>query len=216
MTSLRFHLDFVSPYAYVGWAHAKRLAAAYQRELEPVPVVFGALLGAHGTRGPAEVPAKRAYVVKDAYRKARRAGLPIAPPPTHPFHTIASLRVASVPAEPELRHRVIDALFTATWVGGGGVETMEQIRAALEAAAIEPDEILATAVTQENKDRLRAATEEAIAAGVFGVPTVLVDGELFWGVDSFDALGDHLAGREHVPHELLERWASIAPSATRE
>ena len=67
----------------------------------------------------------------------------------------------------------------------------------------------------EAKARLRDATNAAIAEGVFGVPTVLADGELFWGHDSFDHLDRFLGGEDPVDAELLERWAHIRPSATR-
>ena len=80
--ALRVYFDYVSPYAYIAWHQLPAIAARHAQSIEPVPVVFGALLGAHGTRGPAEVPAKRRYILKDAYRKARRAGLPLTLPPT--------------------------------------------------------------------------------------------------------------------------------------
>ena len=64
------------------------------------------------------------------------------------------------------------------------------------------------------KARLKSDTERAIADGVFGVPTVLVDGELFWGADRLDHI-DRFLGGERITDAELARWAAIRPSATR-
>src|SRR6476646_612833 len=113
MRTVRFHFDFVSPYAYVAWTQIHRVVETRAAVVEPVPVLFAALLNAHGTKGPAEVPAKGVYVFKDASRKAHAAGLPpLEPPPTHPFNPLLALRV-TVAAPAAERRRVIDALFAA-------------------------------------------------------------------------------------------------------
>src|SRR5215475_4422211 len=117
MTPWTFYFDFISPYAFLGWKQIRLLAARVSREVEPVPVLFAALLGAHGTKGPAEVPAKRAYLFRDVARKAYRAGIPgMRPPPAHPFHPLAALRAASLPVSADTRARIVDALFDAAWI----------------------------------------------------------------------------------------------------
>ncbi len=72
--TLRFYFDYLSPYAYVGWHLVERLSKARGLELVAEPVLLAAILNAHGQKGPAEIPAKRRYVFKDAYRKAHAAG----------------------------------------------------------------------------------------------------------------------------------------------
>jgi 2-hydroxychromene-2-carboxylate isomerase len=213
---VRFFFDFVSPYAYVGWTQIHRLVEARGQTVEPVPVLFAGLLNAHGTKGPAEVPAKRVYVFKDASRKAHAFGLPaLAPPPSHPFNPLLALRLCTLPQPEPQRRRLIDALYAATWAGGGGVESAERVREILERLGLDATAMLAAAAAPAAKAALRANTEAAIAAGVFGVPSALVDGELFWGVDSLPHLDDFLAGRDPLPKDALARWAHIVPSATR-
>ena len=108
--TMRYVFDFVSPYAWVGWRPARALAERHGLELTPEPVLFAGLLDAHGNVGPAEVPAKRAYIFKDAYRKARARGLPpLVLPPAHPFNPLVALR--AVTAAPSIA--LIDALFAA-------------------------------------------------------------------------------------------------------
>src|SRR5262245_47888286 len=92
------------------------LAKTHHRGLEPVPILFAALLDAGGPKGPAEIPAKRRYLMKDIARKAYRFGIPnVAPPPAHPFNPLVALRVASLPRDGETRERIIDALYMAAW-----------------------------------------------------------------------------------------------------
>src|SRR5579863_2500266 len=105
--TLAFYFDFLSPYAYLAWTQINEMTSQYEWAVREEPILLAALL-AHGqTKGPAEIPAKRRYMVADVVRKARALNVPIAPPATHPFNPLLPLRVAVV--EP----RAIDALFVA-------------------------------------------------------------------------------------------------------
>ena len=213
--ALRIYFDYVSPYAYIAWHQLPAIAARHARSIEPVPVVFGALLGAHGTKGPAEVPAKRRYILKDAYRKARGAGLPLTLPPTHPFNPLLALRASSLALPDDARRRLIDALFAAVWATGEGLDAPGTVARIASSIGLDGEAIERAASEPDGKARLRAQTDEALAAGVFGVPTVAVDGELFWGVDGLDLLDAYLERREPVPPELIARWETLPASAIR-
>jgi 2-hydroxychromene-2-carboxylate isomerase len=213
---IRVYFDFVSPFAYVGWRAVRTVAARHGRSVEPAPTLFAALLDAHGQKGPAEVPAKRAYVFKDAYRKAHRAGLPpLVPPPAHPFNPLLALRVCSLPLEPAARERLIDGLFHRVWAEGAAIDNDASVVSVADAAGLPGAELVARAKETPAKDALRAQTERAIAGGVFGVPTFVADGELFFGVDGLESLDAFLEGQDPLPPGLLERWASLGSSAWR-
>lgn len=212
---MRFYFDYVSPYAYLAWRQLPAIAARHTQPIEPVPVVFGALLGAHGTKGPAEVAAKRRYILKDVYRKTRLAGVPFTIPPSHPFNPLLALRASSLALPGDARPRLIDALFAAVWETGEGIEAPGAVSRIATSVGLDGDAIERAASEPDTKARLRAQTDEAIAAGVFGVPTVAAFGELFWGVDSLDLLDAFLARREPVPAELVARWEALPASAIR-
>ncbi len=90
-----FYFDFVSPYAYLASTQVHALAARVGREVELAPILFAGLLKAHETKGPAEIPAKRAYLAKDLQRKAHALAVPpLVWPPAHPFNPLVALRVA--------------------------------------------------------------------------------------------------------------------------
>jgi 2-hydroxychromene-2-carboxylate isomerase len=211
---LELYFDFISPYAYLGWKQIHALAEKHGRTVRPTPVLFAALL-AHGhTKGPAEIPAKRIYIFKDTLRTALVNGIPFAPPPSHPFNPLVALRAVSVIAEAE-RRRAIDALFHGAWAGGGGIETEEKVASALNEAGLDGAALVARAKEQPAKDALREQTDRAIQQGVFGVPTMRVGREIFWGCDSFAHLERHLLGNDPLAGVDLRRFATIQPSATR-
>ena len=215
MQQIRFHFDFLSPYAYLAWTQLHALAERTGASVEPAPVLLAGLLNHHGQKGPAEIPAKRIYVFKDTLRRAALLGVPIAPPPSHPFNPLLALR-AVLAAPEDKRRALVDALFAATWghAAEKGVERPEVVRAATQAAGIDAD-LVELASTQPVKDALRASTEEAIAAGVFGVPTMRVGGELFWGLDSLDLLERHLRGEDPLTPDVLARMRDLRASAAR-
>jgi 2-hydroxychromene-2-carboxylate isomerase len=198
-----FYFDFVSPYAYLAWTQIHQLAARHGHDVRPIPVLFAALLGHSGTLGPAEIPLKRAYLYKDTKRLAAMFGVPFAPPPTHPFNPLLALRIAGLDA------RTIDPLYTAAWTGGDGIDSAERV------AAIVGDELVARANEPAAKARLREATDAAIAAGVFGVPSMIADDELFWGCDSLPHLERFLEGNDPITPRDKEIYRALVPSATR-
>jgi 2-hydroxychromene-2-carboxylate isomerase len=215
-TPLRFCFDYLSPYAYLAWTRMPAIAARHGRTVEPVPVLLAAMLNALGNVGPAEIPPKRVYVFKHTSRIAHEFGVPLVPPPAHPFNPLLALRVTATVEDLDARGRLVSALFTAVWGGGGkGVESPEAVAAAIQAAGLEAAPLLAAAGTQEVKDRVRRNTEAALAAGAFGVPSILADGELFFGVDSLGHLERFLRGEDPLAQVDLERWRDLPATASR-
>lgn len=212
--SLRFYFDFISPYAYLGWPQVKALAGRHGLVLQPVPVLFAAFLDSFGHKGPAEIEPKRLYTFKHVLRLAHDLGVPLRPPPAHPFNPLLALRVAEA-ATPEQRPAVIDVLYDRTWSTGEGVTDPEAVSAALDAAGLPGATLVAAAGTPEVKGRVRTNTEQAMARGVFGVPSMEVDGEVFWGQDTVPHVERFLAGEDPVPSDLLERWRDLPQGSVR-
>jgi 2-hydroxychromene-2-carboxylate isomerase len=212
---IRFHFDFLSPYAYLAWTRIHDLAARHGQSVEPVPVVFGALLAAHGTLGPAEVPARRRYLMRDVLRIAHQFDVPLAPPPAHPFNPLLALRVSSLVLEAEQKRLLIDRLFTRTWVDGRGIDTREAVEEAITSCGFDAKTLLDEAESDATKARLRAQTDTAIAAGIFGVPTMMVGDEMFWGCDALPHLEVFLRGENVVPEHLIAHWKSLPVGVTR-
>lgn len=202
---IRFLFDFLSPYAYLAWTQIGDLARDFDRPLVLEPVLFGAMLEAFGTIGPAEVPGKREHTYLDVVRKAALFGVPLVLPPRHPFAPLPALRAATSFPDPGERARAVAALFGAAWGRGDAIDTPEGVVAALDAAGLPGRAAVDRASTHEVKAALHRATSEAIARGVFGVPTCEVDGERFWGTDALPSLRAFLRGEDPITPEIRAR-----------
>ena len=177
----RWYFDFISPFSYLHWQKVRPLVEAGR--VEAVPIVFAAVLNALQIRGPAEIPRKREFIYRQVVWQARRDGTPIAFPPAHPFNPLAALRLCvaagGTPA-------AIDAVFNAIWREGRLADSAQAL--AGEAAALGIADAAAAIADPRVKDALRANTDAAIAAGVFGVPTLAIGEDLFWGNDSHELM----------------------------
>ena len=212
--SICFFFDFISPYAYLAWTQLARVAARSDYTVQPIPVLFAGLLDAHGTNGPAEIPARRRYLIKDVARKAHGFGVPIDAPFAHPFNPLLALRIASLPMTDVEQTKVIDVLYRATWVQRADVTQPHVVASALRTAGLDPA-LVDRARATDAKERVRAQTNDAIALGVFGVPTMLVDDEMFWGTDSMGDLELFLQGSNPATRDLVDRWESLPAAASR-
>lgn len=212
---LDLHFDFISPYAYLAWTQVDRIAKSHGRDVRLVPVLFAAMLDSFGTIGPAEIPAKKEYVFLDIHRKAKLLGVPLAMPPRHPFAPLVSLRAATSFRDPVERARAVAALYGGAWQNGRGVDTPELVKEALDAAGLDGAGAVARAGTHEVKQELMRATNEAIDRGVFGVPTIAVDGQTFWGCDALPTLEQYLRGEDPITPEIRDLVKTVPVGVER-
>ena len=173
-----WYFDVVSPFAHLALPAVEALSR--RRPVLLRPIVFGAVLSHWGQLGPAEIGPKRLHTYRLCQFMAERAGIPLRFPPRHPFRSLDALRLlAALDARPD----AVRAAFDFIWAEGRDPGDPAERDALCARLGIEDHE---TFVAERGaKDRLRAWTSEAIAAGVFGVPTLAAaGGALFWGVDA--------------------------------
>jgi 2-hydroxychromene-2-carboxylate isomerase len=179
MKTVTWYYDFISPYTYLQAARLDEVAA--KAKVTYVPVLFAGLLGHWGTVGPAEVAPKRVNTYRQCLWYGRQHGIPYKMPPNHPFNPINLLRLGVALDQDGPRIRKV---FDFIWKEGR--DPNEEWDALVAYADVA--DAAARIGDQAIKDKLRANTEEAAAGGVFGVPSAMVDGELFWGVDDTEFL----------------------------
>ncbi|MEM8753232.1 MAG: 2-hydroxychromene-2-carboxylate isomerase, partial [Pseudomonadota bacterium] len=178
MPAADWFFDYVSPYPYLQLARFHELPA--DLVVRPRPLLFAGLLNHWGHLGPAEIPAKKLQTFRLTRHIAERRGLPFAGPPRHPFNPLALLRLTLV-AGPTVE--TVRAIYDHVW--GEGRDGQDPESVAEVAAALGVDDLSALD-DPAVKATLRENGEAAVAAGVYGVPTFLCDGELFWGDDATD------------------------------
>jgi 2-hydroxychromene-2-carboxylate isomerase len=181
---VHWYFDVISPFAYLAWPRVRALAQS--RPVELRPLVFAGLLEAHGHKGPAEIPAKRRFTYRHVTWLAARLGVPLRFPPAHPFNPIAALRlIVAAGATPE----AVTAVFDWIWRDGHAGDSAEALAPVAQALGVDA----ATWTADSVKAQLRANFEEALVAGVFGVPTLRIGQDLYWGQDAHDFALEALA-----------------------
>jgi 2-hydroxychromene-2-carboxylate isomerase len=190
MKHITFYLDFISPYAWLAFEKLPEALMGHSYSVSYKPILFAALLKHHGQLGPAEIPGKREWTYRQVLWLARQNGVDLQLPAQHPFNPLGLLRLAVACGEAGLPNRyVCETLFKHVWQGGQDAADAQRLQAMAEqlkpARATDSPEV---------KAQLKAHTDEAIALGVFGVPTFEVDGKLFWGFDALPMLKAYLAG----------------------
>lgn len=188
---MRFYYDVVCPFAYLASTRIAGLAEQAGVQLEWRPVLLGGLLKAHGapTVPMDAMPAAKARLtVLDALRQADLAGVPLRFPEAHPRRTVDAMRLL-VAVDAHRRPELTAALYRAYWVDGLDVADREVLTRLAAPFGLDPARVCADPAVRE---QLFANTAEAVERGVFGVPTVEVDGELHWGSDRLSFVRDRL------------------------
>jgi len=177
--------DVISPFAYLAFPQLARLPAHVSVEF--VPVLFAGLLQHFGQLGPAEIPSKRRFTYRFVLWRARQLGVPMHMPPAHPFNPLAALRlIIAAGSDQRAARTVLDAVYRE----GRDVADPAVIAAlARELGVADPQAALGEATV---KQRLRDNTSWASSHGIFGVPTLVIGDELFWGHDAFDMALEYL------------------------
>jgi 2-hydroxychromene-2-carboxylate isomerase len=193
--SVDFYFDFGSPAAYLAATQLPHVCADTGAELVWKPMLLGGVFQATGNHSPAEIAPKGPYMTVDLQRFARRYGVPFVHNPHFPINTLLLMRGATAIQlqQPGRFDAYVDAIYHAMWVEPRNLNDPAEVGAVLQAAGFDPAALLAAAGQQEVKDRLKAVTQEAVARGVFGAPTMFVGSDMFWGQDRLDFVREALA-----------------------
>jgi 2-hydroxychromene-2-carboxylate isomerase len=186
---IAFYFDFISPYAYLGSVGIEKIAARHGREVDWRPTLLGvSVLRVMGLKAIPDTPLKGPYMMHDVPRFARLLGVP--------YSERAVIKMAPLPAaraftwakdrDAIAAKRLAQAIFHAHWGEGRDMSSPEAVAGLAESVGFGTSDVRAAIEDELVKARLRQHVDEALGAGIFGTPSFVVDGEMFWGADRLD------------------------------
>lgn len=192
---VEFFFDVGSPTAYLAWTQLPALCAQAGAALVYRPMLLGAVFQATGNTSPVAVPAKGRYMGADMARYARRYGVPFVMNPHFPINTLTLMRGAAGAQlrAPERLDAYLRGVLHVMWVEPQNLNDPATAAKALADAGFDPAEVMGWANDADVKAALRTTTEEAVARGVFGAPTMFVGDQMFFGQDRLELVREALA-----------------------
>ncbi len=213
MKHITVHLDFISPYAYLAFEQFPEALKGISYSATYRPVLFAGMLKHHGQLGPAEIAPKRDWTYRQVLWLAHTLNIPMQMPTSHPFNPLRLLRLAiacHVSANGEANRYVCETIFWHVWRGGQDAGSIERIEALTEQLSPAHD-----VQSDTVKTSLKTNTDEAIARGVFGVPSFTVDDKVFWGLDALPMLRDYLLGAPWFQSGDWDRVSEMGSGVSR-
>jgi 2-hydroxychromene-2-carboxylate isomerase len=212
MKHLDFWFDPVSPFAYLAFERLPQVLEGVSYEVAYRPILFAGLLKHWGQKGPAEIEPKRAWTFRQVHWIAQHHGIELATPAQHPFNPLPQLRLLLACAGPHgtPNRQACEAVLRHVWRGGLDANDAQRIAALTRelAPGIAPD-------AADVKQALKDATAQALEHGIFGVPTIAVDGRLFWGLDALTMLAAYLRGDPWFDGPAWAREGAARPGIQR-
>ncbi|MCR9124608.1 MAG: 2-hydroxychromene-2-carboxylate isomerase [Rhodobacteraceae bacterium] len=202
-----FWFEFASTYSYLSAMRIQALCAERNVPLTWQPLPLGPIFAAYGWRdSPFNLfPAKGANMWRDMERECARLDLPLQRPDVFPQNSMLAARticgVIDDPRAPDL----IRAIYSANFAQNRNISDPAVLGDLLTATGFDAASALAAAQTPEGKARLRAQSDTAAALGIYGAPSFVVDGELFWGNDRLERALDWATSDTGGGHRAAER-----------
>ncbi len=191
---LDFYYDFGSPAAYLAHTQMQRLKADTGASVTFKPMLLGGVFQSTGNRPPIACEAKGRYVFDDFMRFAKRYGVPLVRNDNFPIITTTLMRgaVALLLKNDPRYDDYLNVIYKAIWVDNRNLNDPAVVAQVLAENGFDAAALLAATQEQPVKDELKKRTEEAVGHGIFGAPSFIVNGELFWGQDRLDFVHEAL------------------------
>ncbi|MFY7992194.1 MAG: 2-hydroxychromene-2-carboxylate isomerase [Bacteriovoracaceae bacterium] len=213
MKQVKFYFDYLSPFSYFAWKNLATLKQKHDLQIDYYPTPLGPLLNHWGIKGPGEVTPKREFLLKTCLRYAAKKNWPFTTPKTHPFNSLYALRLSLKEVAEDIQPQVIKCLWEAGWNERIDMGEPDELLGALKKSGLPADELYEKSFSREAKHALKKNIAEATEQGIFGVPSLIVDNELFWGNDSLEDFEAFIKNEDRLDREKLISLLSSTPRA---
>lgn len=178
-----FYYDYISPASYLAWTQLADICKRNNASINYKPVFLGGVLKGNASTSPAATPAKWEWMKADFLRYAKYYGVPYQLNSHFIFNTVNAMRGAIWALSNNQIEAYNQAMFNAAWVDDKDLSDKNVLADILEKAGINAAEVLEIIMNQEVKTELIQATEEAVKLGIFGAPSMIINGEIYFGQD---------------------------------
>ncbi|KAK9767146.1 hypothetical protein K7432_003269 [Basidiobolus ranarum] len=211
---IHYYFDYVSPYSYLALKNLQNLLRGSNHKLILKPVFLPNLLKHWKQSSPVANEAKRKWIIKDSYRHSSMNSIPFRFPSTHPFNSIYALR-ASVPAAVgDKQEELVNILFDSVWNPDSSLVDVTN-KTELSSFLKENGFWQSSGSDEKIKQELEENTQEALKLEVFGVPSMVVDNQVFWGCDQLPYVMETLQGKDPLNHEEVKERCRVSLEALK-
>ncbi|PJZ25395.1 2-hydroxychromene-2-carboxylate isomerase [Leptospira hartskeerlii] len=195
--TLSFWFEFASTYSYLTAGRIKSLAEKEGILIEWKPFLLGPIFKDQGmSDSPFNLfPTKGKYMWKDLERRTEKYGLPFSKPDTFPQNGLKAARITIANLDKPWVHHFILETYKVEFSQKQDISNVSVLSQILKSLGQNPENIISTSESDENKNKLRENTEQARKLGIFGAPSFIVNGELFWGDDRLEDAIEFLKSR---------------------
>ena len=190
-----FYYDYGSPTAYLAWTQLPELCRRYNATLNYRPVLLGGIFKATGNSTPVLIEPKGKWLFDDVVRHAEYYGVPYRMNPFFIINSMTMMRGAMWAQNTGVLDDYNKAMYEATWANGLNTSEPGVIASVMRKAKLDADAMAQSVKDKAIKTQLIDATDDAVNFGVFGAPTMIVDGELHFGQDRLDWVERQLAAK---------------------
>lgn len=213
MAAIKFYFDFMSPYSCLTWQWLSSQEDLL-KNTQLLPISMGSLISSFETKGPAQIPVKRDYLFKAALRAAKKNQLYLEIPYKLPFNSVLVQRLAQPEVAGAHQVALIDQIFRGIWKEGMDMEDPEELMTFLsrhfEVSVVE--QLFEQSSSKEARLEQRKYQTQVKEQGAFGVPSFIVDQELFWGFDAREDLLSYLKKTDPLDQEKFQRFTGLFSS----
>ena len=207
MAKIEYYFDFLSPFSYMSWVNTREK----NFDFEFYPVSLPNIISHYETKGPGQIKPKRDFLARELFRYKTINNIPFMFPKNIPFNSLYALRLSLKSVAGDSQKKLIDVFFRAAWEFGLDLGDSNVIEDLLVQNGFNKDELMNKISSKEVKLELRSNIEKALKREVFGVPSFILEGELFWGNDSLKYLELKLKNEDPLPIKEYEKFLTDFP-----
>ncbi len=189
---LEFYFDFISPYSFIAHKDLIQIKKKYSINIIYKPILLGGLHNLHGITAPAFIPSKAKHMIRDCKLIADKKDIKFKFNSYFPIKTLNLMRGVLIAEEDNYKQEYINQIFESIWGDGLNLNDQNIIDRILKNMGVNPKTFFLRSTTEIIKSNLKKITKDAYLKGIFGAPTFLVRGKIFWGQDRINFAIDEI------------------------